>query len=162
MKALLQSADRAGICAVIFSGLPSYAETPLNISIGFTGTDHARINPINRKVSEERLGWFVDLANRVGGKFGRTVSFHQNTWKRILKEVASGTLGAATNSSYNKGRTEFGHYPTANEQRDTERVFSRYRYIAIVRKGEYAEILANGIVSGKKITRSAEPRSFLS
>ena len=81
-------------------------------------------------------------------------------WKRILKEVASGTLWAASNSSYKKDRTEFGQYPTANGQPDKKRAFSRYRYIAIVRKGENADIVATGIVPGKNTSRNAVPRSF--
>ena len=78
------------------------------------GTEHARINFVDGKLSEERLGCFVELANRVASGCGYTVSFHQEPWKHILRVVASGTLWTAANSNYKKIRTQFGQYPTAN------------------------------------------------
>ncbi|MBG02659.1 MAG: hypothetical protein CMM59_01110 [Rhodospirillaceae bacterium] len=150
MKGLLRCAAFCAIGVAVGSASPAFAKSPLNISIGFTGTDRARINLVDGTLSDKRPGWFVELAVRVGRECGHSVSFHQKPWKRILNEVAAGRLWAATNSSYKVERTAFGEFPTVDGQPDKSRAFSKYEYIAIVRKGENTEIVRKGIVSGRK------------
>jgi len=150
MKGLLRYAAFCAIGVAVGSASPAFSKSPRHISIGFTGTDHARINLVDGKLSDDRPGWFVELAVRVGQKCGHTVSFHQKPWKRVLNEVAAGKLWAATNSSYKIERTAFGQYPTVDGQPDKSRAFSKYEYVAIVRQGENTDIVEKGIVSGRK------------
>lgn len=117
------------LVAFLFVLADSNAAERTKFTIGYVSANSKRIRSEDgTTLPKEKPGWFVEWSRRAGELCNLEINYIQMPWKRILKEVADGTVSAALGSSYKKERTKFGAYPMVDGKHDKSRAYNNYGY----------------------------------
>ncbi len=140
------------LVAFLFVLADSNAAERTKFTIGYVSANSKRIKSENGKLPEEKPGWFVEWSRRAGKLCNLEINYVQMPWKRILNEVAEGTVSAAINSSYKEERIEFGVYPMADGKPDKSRAYLNYKYWLYFKNSSVdADLTEKSILQGRSI-----------
>lgn len=121
------------ILLIVATVLPvvGQAEQRVTMVLGTVGGGPGeRVNMVEGQLLDDRPGWFIELSRRAAKQCGADTDFVFMPWARVLKQVKSGAISGAFNSSYKADRAVYGVYPMLDGRPDERRSSKFYAYFA--------------------------------